>query len=45
MLTRTIYIRYIHSIFGRKITEYVVIYGVFIHTVLANPNYVPLVCV
>jgi hypothetical protein len=29
-LARTIYIRYIHGKFGRKITKYTVIYGVYI---------------
>ena len=33
-LARTIYIRYIYGIFGRKTTKYTVIYGV-----LANPTY------
>jgi hypothetical protein len=29
-LARTIYIQYIYGIFGRKTTEYTVIYGVYI---------------
>jgi len=34
---RTIYIRCIYGIFGKEITIYTVIYGVYIYTVLANP--------
>jgi hypothetical protein len=40
-LARTIYIRCIHGIFGREITNYTVIYGVYRHMVLANPVCVP----
>jgi hypothetical protein len=37
-LARTIYIRCVYGIFGRKITIYTVIYG-DIYTVLANPKH------
>ena len=36
-LARTIYIRFIYGIFGREITKYTAIYGIY--TVLANPMY------
>jgi hypothetical protein len=38
VLARTIYIRCIYSIFGREITKYTVIYGVYIRFWLANPK-------
>ena len=39
-MAKTIHIRCIYGIFGRKFTKYTVIYGVYIiHTVLANPIY------
>ena len=31
-LARTIYIRCIHSIFGREVTEYAVVYGAYIRS-------------
>jgi hypothetical protein len=40
-LARTIYIRCVYGNFGREITIYTVIYGVYIYTVLANPKYIP----
>jgi len=39
-LARAIYIRCIYGIFGRENTKGMVIYGVYIYTVLANPTYV-----
>jgi hypothetical protein len=41
-LARTIHIRCIYGIIGRGITEYTVIYGVYIYVVLANPKHMPL---
>ena len=40
-LARTIHIRLLYGIFGRVITKYTVIYGVYIRTVLANPKSLP----
>jgi len=38
LLARTIYIGCTYGIYGREITIYAVIYGVYIHTVLASPS-------
>ena len=37
-LARTIYIQYMHGVFGTEATIYTVIYGVCMYTVLANPT-------